>query len=63
MQLQNIIDRFISAKMEDKKMQKSGIFTKIKTPILIGGLFSAFFILYLIFLYIASSLFARKFRA
>jgi len=34
--------RFISAKMEDKKMQKSGIFTKIKTPIFIGGLFSAF---------------------
>ena len=42
MQLQNIIDRFISAKMENKKMQKSGIFSKIKTPILIGGLFSAF---------------------
>lgn len=36
------IDRFISAKMESKKMQKSGIFTKIKPSLLIGGLFSAF---------------------
>ena len=36
--------RFFSAKMESKKMQKFGIFSKIKTPILIGQFISAIII-------------------